>query len=66
MEFVKHGIVNAGGDLKAAVADYESFGNVDDLMRWVPGLCRVPTLKIRDSQSGDALCRNDPHSSHSG
>ena len=40
--------------LRAAVSDYAAYGEVDDLMRWVPGLCRVPQLDIHESRSADA------------
>ncbi|MDA1193961.1 MAG: cytochrome P460 family protein [Planctomycetota bacterium] len=39
--------------LRAAAASYETFGEVDDLMRWVPGLCRLPTMTIHPSASTD-------------
>ncbi len=40
--------------LKEAAATYETFGEVDDTMRWVPGLCRSVRMTIHASQSDDA------------
>lgn len=41
--------------LIAAVANYaEAYGNIDDIMRWAPGLCRrPPSATIRESASED-------------
>lgn len=45
--------------LRAAVADYGSFGEVDDIMRWVPGLCRMVQLDIHVSRSPDKATHGD-------
>jgi hypothetical protein len=42
-------------ELLAAVADYEAYGWVDDIMRWAPGLCRMPTMRVRYSESEDGV-----------
>lgn len=33
--------------------NYGMYGNVDDIGRWVPGLCRIPYMTIRASKSKD-------------
>jgi hypothetical protein len=45
--------------LRTAVRDYSAFGEVDDVMRWVPGLCTIPRLDIHSSRSTDAATHGD-------
>ncbi|MDF1702798.1 MAG: hypothetical protein P1V36_16740 [Planctomycetota bacterium] len=45
--------------LRTAVADYGSFGEVDDIMRWVPGMCRMVQLDIHVSRSPDKATHGD-------
>ncbi len=33
--------------------NYGDYGNVDDIARWVPGLCRIPYMTIRATRSKD-------------
>lgn len=40
--------------LLAAATSYKDYGNLDDIMRWAPGLCRrPPSARIRESASND-------------
>lgn len=41
------------GVLKEAVADYQVHGWVDDILRWAPGLCRLPMVRVSESRSTD-------------